>query len=236
MLSIVCFKWRPRPGYRSSFGPQQVHILRNMVRRNYADPHRIVCVTDDPTGLDDDVHVVPLWDDHASVPNPSFSDGPSCYRRLKTFDPVTARLLGDRFVCIDLDVVITGDLRPLWNRKEAFVGWRNPVPQWPLNGSMFMMSAGARPQVWETFDPAKSPQISHGAGMRGSDQGWMSYVLGWKEAMWTHDDGVISYQREIKRGVGRLPKDTRMVFFWGKDDPWEPKAREQAPWIVEHYR
>lgn len=30
------------------------------------------------------------------------------------------RIAGKRFVCIDLDVVIT-DLRPLWNRPEDFV-------------------------------------------------------------------------------------------------------------------
>ena len=236
MLSVVCFKWRPRLGYRSSYGPAQVHTLRDMVRRHYPDPHRFICVTDDPAGLDANVEVVPLWDDHASVPNPSFPDGPSCYRRLKVFSPYVAPILGERIVCIDLDVVIVDDLRPLWNRPEPFVGWRDPVRKWPYNGSLFMLDAGARPEVWETFDPATSPGLSSGAGMRGSDQGWMSYVLGWNEAAWTEDDGVISFQREVKKAGGKLPRGARIVVFWGKHDPWSRQAQALSPWIKEHYR
>ena len=166
----------------------------------------------------------------------SFPDGPSCYRRLKVFSPDIGEILGDRFVCIDLDVVITGDLRPLWNRPEAFVGWRDPAGKWPLNGSMFLMSACARPQVWCLFDPEISPALSSGAGMRGSDQGWMSYVLGWGETTWGDGDGVISFQREVRKAKGRLPRGARIVVFWGALDPWSPKAHAMAPWIKEHYR
>jgi len=236
MLSVVTFKWRPRAGYRSTYGPEQVHVMRNMVRRHYPDPHRFICITDDPAGLAPDIEVVPLWNDHASVPNPSFPDGPSCYRRLRLFAPDIGKLLGERIVAIDLDVVITADLRPLWNRAEDFVGWRDPVRKWPYNGSMFMLTAGARPQVWETFDPQRSPALSSAAGMRGSDQGWMSYVLGWKEAAWTEADGVISFQREVKAAGGRLPSRSRIVVFWGRHDPWSRQAQAMAPWIKEHYR
>lgn len=236
VISIICFKWAPRPGYRSKFEAVHVHTLRNMVRRHYPDPHRFICITDDPTGLDADVEVIPLWDDYADLPNPSFPDGPSCYRRLKMFSPDIGKLVGERFVCIDLDVVIVDDLRPLFNRTEDFVGFRNPVPQWPLNGSMFMMTAGARPDVWNSFDPLISPKLTHEASMRGSDQGWMSYVLGWEEAMWGPEDGVISFQREVVRKAGRLPIGARVVFFWGKFDPWSRQARAVSPWIKDHYR
>lgn len=235
MLSVVVFKWKPRPGYRSKYGPEHVHAVRNMVRRHYPDPHRFICITDDPEGIDDDVEILPLWTDHADVPNPSFPDGPSCYRRLKMFSRDIGALVGERFVCLDLDVVIVDDLRPLWNRAEHFVGWRNPVALWPLNGSMFMLNAGARPQVWESFDPLTSPAKSHAAKMRGSDQGWMSHVLGWGEAMWGPKDGVISYQKEIRNWGGRLPPGTRIVFFWGKVDPWTPIAQLGSPWIRRHY-
>ncbi len=236
MISVVVFKWKPRAGYRSNYGGQQVNVLRRMVRRHYPEPHRFICVTDDPTGIDAGIEIVPLWDDHAEVPNPSFKDGPSCYRRLKVFSRDIGIVLGERFICIDLDVVITGDLRPIFNRKESFVGWRNPVPAWPLNGSLFMLDAGARPQVWETFDPETSPALSSRAGMRGSDQGWMSYTLGWDEAMVDHHDGVISYQKECKRLAGRLPRGARIVVFWGALDPWSPLAQKRSPWIKEHYR
>lgn len=248
MISVVTFKWRPRPGYRSSYGPEQVHTLRNMVARHYPDPHRFICVTDDAEGLDAGVEVVPLWNDHADIPNPSFAGGPSCYRRLKLFSRDIGALLGERFVCFDLDMLVTGDLRPLLNRPEAFIAWRNPNPMWAYNCSMFMLTAGARSQVWETFDPATSPALSDAARCRGSDQGWLSYILGPREATWGPDDGVYSYQDEIIHrrrvwkgrvlgpGHFRLPANARVVAFHGAYDPWEREAQLITPWVREHYR
>lgn len=247
MISVVVFKWKPCGAYRSTFGPEQVRTMRSMVARNYADPHRFICVTDDASGLDD-VETVPLWDDYAGIQNPSFKDGPSCYRRLKVFSRDIGAVLGERFVCIDLDMLITGDLRALLNRTEEFIAWKNPHPMWPYNGSMFMLTAGSRPQVWESFDPATSPALSHAANCRGSDQGWMSYVLGPGEATWNAADGVYSYQDEIIgrkrlnwRGkfmdfAGPLPPGAKVVAFHGRYDPWDDKAQRLTPWITEHYR
>jgi len=250
VISIVCFKWQPPPGYRSSYGPGPVNVLRSMVARHYPRPHRFICVTDDATGIDPGVEIVPLWNDHANVPNPSFRGGPSCYRRLRVFAPDIAPILGERFLCLDLDVVITASLEPLIDRSEDFVAWRNPHPMWPYNGSMFMLSAGARPQVWETFDPHTSPAMSHAAGCRGSDQGWMSYVLRKGEATWGPEDGVWSYQDEIldrrplaqrqraaRRPMpGTLPPGARVVVFHGAVDPWSPQAAKMSPWVKEHYQ
>jgi hypothetical protein len=159
------------------------------------------------------------------------------------------KVLGERFVCIDLDMLITGDLRPLWNRTEDFIAWKNPHPMWPYNGSMFMLTAGSRTQVWESFDPRTSPAKSNAAGCRGSDQGWMSYVLGNKEATWGPEDGVYSYQDELlgrKRINGRivhlslknaaLPTNAKVVAFHGKYDPWARETQKMSPWVAEHYR
>jgi hypothetical protein len=242
LLTFVTFKWHPAPGYRSSYGPAQVNTLRRMVARHYAAPHRFVCVTDDAAGLDDDVTAVPLWDDYANLPNPSFRGGPSCFRRLKLFSRDIGAVLGDRIVHMDLDIVITGDLRPLLDRPEPFVAWRNPNPKWPLNGSFFMLTAGAHPEVWEDFDPDLSPAIADAAGCRGSDQGWMSFVLGRQQPTWGPEHGVWSWQDEIaRRGrIGRapfkLPAGARVVVFHGPLDPWHPSAPRMAPWIREHYR
>lgn len=212
-----------------------------MVARHYPAPHRFICVTDDPAGLDAGIEVVPLWNDFADLPNPSFRGGPSCFRRLKVFSRDIGALLGERFVCMDLDVVICGDLRQLVDRPEPFVGWKNPHPMWPLNGSFFMLTAGAHPEVWESFDAQQSPQIAHAAGCRGSDQGWMSYVLGREQPMWSTGDGVWSYQDEIARrgrlrAPHRLPSGARVVVFHGPVDPWSAQARLLAPWVKEHYR
>jgi hypothetical protein len=234
VISIVCFKWRPRENYRSIYPPAVVNTLRRMVARHYQKPHRFICVTDDAAGIDDDIEVVPLWDDHASVPNPSFNTGPSCYRRLKMFARDAGETFGERFCVMDLDTVIVKDLSPLLDRPEPFIAWRNPDPRWPLNGSMWMMTAGCRPQVWERFDPVTSPAQAHRAGCFGSDQGWMSYVLG-RQATWGPEDGVYSYRRDIVPRQNKLPKNARAIMFHGNWDPWDAVVHKVAPWVREHY-
>ena len=235
MISVVCFKWRPRAGYRSTYGPGTVNTLQRMVARHYGKPHRFICVTDDAQGLDPDVEVVPLWKDHAELPNPSFRTGPSCYRRLKVFARDMGAVLGERFACMDLDTVITGDLSPILDRTEDFIAWRNPDTRWPINGSFFMLTAGSRPQVWESFDPKTSPAKSHAAGCKGSDQGWMSYVLSGEPTI-GQEGGLYSYREDVARGGNKLPKHARMVFFHGHWDPWDPEVHKVAPWVTEHYR
>lgn len=230
MLSVVTFKWAT-PGYRATFTAEHVNTLRRMVARNYAKPHRVICITEDPAGLDAGVDVVPLWDDHRAVPNPTGGGRPSCYLRLKLFDPSIGSLLGDRFVMLDLDCVVTGDLSPLFDRTEDVVLWRSPSRLWPYNGAMLMMNAGARPQVWEGFDPVESPKATQARGYRGSDQAWISHCLGDGEAVWTAEDGVI-FQNDLWKAVSRKPQGARIVFTTGGHPPWHAKAA----WVRSHYR
>lgn len=259
--SVITFKWRPRPGYRSTFTGHHVNVMSNMVRRHYPAPHRFICFTDDDTGIDRDrVEVLPLWDDHANVPNPTWPDGPSCYRRLKVFSRDFGDIVGPRFVCLDLDMVITRDLRPLWDRPEPFLIWKPGTERVPMCASMFLLNSGSHPEVWEWFDPARSPVLSTEEGCRGSDQGWITFVLGRDAPGWTKADGVYSWPRQIAdlgparnrprrpevqrwrprhvvpQKQGPLPHDCRVAVFTGKPDPWEPEAQEISPWITDHYR
>jgi hypothetical protein len=235
MLDIVCFKWKPKHRYRSHFGPDSVNVLKRMLQRHYKCPHRLTCVTDDPSGIDSDVRIVPLWSDFADIPSPHGLHQPSCYRRLKLFSPEAKDLIGPRFVSIDLDTVITGDLAPVFNRQEDFVAWGETDKRSFYNGSLLLMTAGARPQVWDRFDPKRSPEDAMRAGRFGSDQGWLSHCLGKGEAMWGCKDGVYSYRIHILPNRNALPPDARMVMFHGRQDPWSPESA-RVPWIREHYR
>lgn len=236
MLTVVTFKWKAPPGYRSTFRGEHVDTLRRMVARHYDAPHRFVCVTDDASGIcEPDIELYELWGDFATVRNPSGQRNPSCYRRLRLFAKEPGVWLGERFVVLDLDCVITGDLRPLWDRPDPFVIWRSATSGNPYNGSMWMLAAGARPQVWRAFDPDKSPAETKAAGLYGSDQAWIAHVLGPNEAVWTPRDGVHSYRNEIENAAGRLPTGARVVFFHGKTDPWSPAA-QRLPWVRQHYR
>ena len=59
----------------ANFRLEAVNILYAMLTRNYQAPFRLVCLTDDPTGIDGAVDIVPLpvtKADHLMVP--------SCYK------------------------------------------------------------------------------------------------------------------------------------------------------------
>lgn len=233
--SVICWKW-PKPGYRSTFGPETVNRLRRMVARHYPHPHRFICVTDDAEGIDPAVEIVPDFRDFADLPSQHGERNPSCYRRLRMFHPDAAQWFGQRFVSLDLDIVITANLEALWHRPDDFAIYGDTNPTTYYNGSMVLMTAGARPKVWTDFDPETSPKLARRAGFFGSDQAWISYCLGDGERRFTKADGVYSFRNEIARTADQaLPSNARLVVFHGQIDPWHDRA-QRISWIQEHYR
>jgi len=226
---VAAFKWR-EPGYRKSFGPRHVHNLRDGIERHYGKPHRFVCITDDAEALD--CESFPLWPDLADVPNPT-KGRPSCFRRLKLFEPEMQASLGvapgQRLIWIDLDAVVVGDLAPLWDRPEDLVIWRDQAyrpggPVSPYNGSMLLLRGGAHPEVWGDFDAA----AIRAAGLRGSDQAWLALALGPDMPVWDKQHGVL-WSRRVAAG---LPRGARIVFFCGTEDP----STARAPWARAAWR
>jgi hypothetical protein len=146
-----------------------------------------------------------------------------------------AEVLGPRFVWLDLDCVVTGDLAPLFDRPEDFITWGDTNPKNSVNGSMVMMTAGARRQVLDDFDPETSPALTRRVGHFGSDQAWISHVLGQGEVRWGMADGVYSYRVHLKPARGVLPQNARIIFFHGQIDPWSPEAQRLA-WVRDNWR
>jgi hypothetical protein len=229
MLTVVCWLWR-QENRAVAYKPEAVNVWANMVTRHLTLPHRLLCITDNPTGIEIDTH--PLWEDYG-IRNPDWGiTRPQCYRRLKAFSKEMQPILGDRFVSIDLDCVVTGSLDPLLSREEDFIINRGMTQKNIYNGSMWMMNTGCRSHVWETFDPKTSPKQA--SRWLGSDQAWMRESLGPFEKTWGPEDGVAAYLR-----IHRIPKwevkDTKIVFFQGTLKPWDSTA-QNLKWIKEHYK
>lgn len=233
-MIFLTWKWRAKSGYRSIFRATHVNILAKMIERHYHKPHEVVCITDDPAGIDKKIRTIPLWQDYANVPSPHGVLNPSCYRRLKMFSAEAKEIIGERFLSMDLDCVITGDLEPLIDRPEDFVAWGDTHKTTYYNGGLILLRAGTRRQVWETFDPIESPKRSRELGQWGSDQGWIGACLGPNEPKWTTEDGVYSWRNHLAKERGRLPMNARIVLFHGQIDPWSPIA-QQNQWVREHY-
>jgi hypothetical protein len=160
-----------------------------------------------------------------------------CFARLRLFDPAfQARHLvepGDRIVCLDLDLIVTGGLDPLFDRPEPFVilqgaNASNPCPH---NGSVWMLRAGEHPEIWSDFTldaAAKVPFDSF-----PDDQAWFAAKIpdaaGWKVGA---SSGIYAFQKPGWPGADTLPQTARIVAFPGKRDP---SQFTKIQWVREHW-
>lgn len=228
MITILTWFWRQSQS-RAAYKAEHVNIWAGMVRRNLSMPHRVACVTDIPGGIDPSVEIIPPPGDFLDVRNPRWSNGkPQCYRRLSMFRRDAAKIFGERFVCMDLDCVIGGPLDPLFDRKDDLVLFKGTSPGRPYNGSLMMIRAGCRPQVYEDFNQAAA--LESGALYCGSDQAWIMHKLGPREKVWDARDGVHWYGKEYQRS--KAPP--RVLFFPGGMKPWTAKLFDG--FTRHHYR
>ena len=233
-LSIITFKWKKSSqGYRLknqvAYDAEHVNILFKSIRRNTTVDFTPICITDDATGIDKQIKIVPLWK--------TYSHLGGCYNRLYMFSEAAQSLFGKRFFCVDLDCVITGNLDNILNRSEDFIiNEFRPSNQrfQKYNGGLVAMNSGSRKAVWNSFDEKKSipllDDLRTSQGYIGSDQAWIQYVLGTNESLFTNQDGVYDFNQFYHD----LPKDAKIVFFPGKTDPMIEK--EHVGWIRDHWR
>ncbi|HEY4136487.1 MAG TPA: hypothetical protein VGO34_14880 [Alphaproteobacteria bacterium] len=229
-LTVMTWLWR-QDGGRVAYAAHHVNIWADMVRRHLSTPHRIACVTDMPDGIDPWIDIITPPRDFVSVCIPTWGvDKPQCLRRIALFRPDAADIFGARFVSMDMDCVITGEIAPLFADAADFKMYRGTTNERPYNGSMLMMTAGARSQVYERFTPAAAEQA--GRQYVGSDQAWISYVLGRGEATWGVEDGVGCY------GSSLLPPPDarRLTFFPGTPKPWQLAETGGDAWVQDNYR
>lgn len=240
MHHIVLWKWS-QPGFREVYTADHVNRLAASLAANLTKTqHRIVCITDNPEGVE--CETIPLWEDHQKLKNPNGAHLPSCYRRLKLFDPATQGQMqirpNDRIVSLDLDALVTGPMDEILGRKDRFVGWavRGHYHPRVFNGSFWMFRAFDLTELWSEFHPVESPKKALGLGFFGSDQAWMSYKLarqpytfGWA---WPH---MVSFPREVR--VQRvLDRRTRIIFFHGAHKPWHLAVQKECPWVHRYWK
>lgn len=201
-----------------------------MLSRNITVPYRFLCVTDEK--IDGIETVLPDWRKH--VPGTVFA-------RLMQHNPEWCRAnLGEEVLSLDLDIVITRNINHVANRLEEFVIWRNPNYPKPkrafYQSSVQRFKAGARPELWEDFDPTETPKwVNWRFG--GREQAWISERLEWEEAYFSDKDGIYGAGRLGGAGIySELPENACIVSFPGARAPWQKEVQEKHPWVKEHYR
>jgi hypothetical protein len=234
--SIVCWLWNDANLSGRPFLPENVNTLQRSIERHSSEQFRFICISDVTKGFDSKVEVIPTPKEALLVARHRSPEGgrfPSCYRRLWMFSE-DAKILGERVLLIDIDIVPTNDWTPLFSRTEDFVGWR-PYRDWGrqlrFGGGIYLMTPGKRCHVWSGFQGAPSIRKARAAGYRGSDQAWLSYCLGSKEPYFGRDAGIYSI-RDFSKDTSKFPADARLVQFNGPVKPWQ----STLPWVREHFR
>ena len=211
---VLCIKWGTR------YGPEYVNRIYAMVARNLAPPFKVVCFTDDSTGIRPEVLCHPLPELGCPVP----TNAPGKFRKVSLWN---ADLFGLRGVAlfVDLDIVITGNLDDLFaygNPDDVVLArnWIRPLERLGQT-SVFRFPIGKHAYMLDDF--RKDPE-----GLAGKYQFEQRYVTnGIRGGVKFFPSAWIKHFRLNCLGPwplrylrpARLPKDARIVMFPGKPDP-----------------
>ncbi|MBZ9759485.1 hypothetical protein LB553_01100 [Mesorhizobium sp. CA8] len=212
-MALIISTW----AWGTKYGPEYVAKLASAVRRNLKQPHRFAVFFPQ----EEDAYLTEI---------------PGCFARLRAFDPEWQASNGiepgDKIVCMDLDLVVTGSLDGLFDRYEPFtilqgVNSANPCP---FNGSLWALTAGYRPDVWHEFSPelaAKVPFYEF-----PDDQAWLADMIP-EARSFGPEDGVYAFQKKGWPKGEALPKNARIVAFPGWRDP---SQYVRLDWVAENWR
>lgn len=225
-MKFILWKWQDK-NWRSRYNAEHVSIAADMIRRNYKGQCEIYCCTDDANGLRGDIIPAPLPMKAAHLGH--------CYRRLELFAPEYAKIIGGKFVSVDLDAVITGDLTQIIDCSPDFAIMKDYQGKQPYNGSFWIHQPSTRPQVWQNFYGNEQAVIKQGdrLGFTACDQKVMATILGVNERVYDAEDGFISYKLCVRNKGNLLPFNAKFVAFHGSP---KPEDCLNIDWVAKHYR
>jgi hypothetical protein len=141
-VTVLCMKWGAK------YGPDYVNRLYGMVARNLARPFRLVCLTDDAAGIRAEVICAPI----PALP-PIAQPKERGWRKLASFSPELAPLVDDVVLFLDVDVVVMGQLDPLFDEPAGFPLIRDWYHPWRLvgNSSVYRYRLAERADLFGDF-------------------------------------------------------------------------------------
>ena len=241
--TVICIKWGTR------YGADYVNRLANMIRRNAKRPTRLVCFTDDRTGVDPWVEIAPLPD--INIPE---RVAWTPWRKLSLWQYPLHDLEGD-VMFFDLDVVITGSIDEFFDfepgRFCVAENWTQPNSG-VGNTSVYRFPAGRMKHIFDDFDRDPEAILKRFR----IEQQYISAVV--DDMVYWPADWCLSFKHNLMPRwplnffvAPKLPAGTKLVAFTGKPDPDEAaigvwpvtspikklyKHVRPTPWITEHWR
>lgn len=233
-LNCICLK------YGSLYGPEYVNRLYAALVRNSHRDVRLLCMTDDPSGIDPKVEILPLPEEPFAPRMVEAMRTAKKNGKLKKISLFRPDLIGDLdgpLLVLDLDVAITGSVDELFDYAPGKVCMRRV---WLTNAPVVALGHGSV----ERFDPrlhgyiydfmATDPEGGVALG-EGSEQAYTSRIAA-KHGDLVHypDEWIVSFKYQCRppRPLNmflepRLPPNARVVCFHGR-----PKMDE----AVDGYR
>lgn len=241
--TIVCMKWGER------YGAQYANTLWSMIRRNTRRPTRLVCFTDDATGVDPAIECRPL--PPITLPD-RISKKP--WRKISLWAETLPGLSGD-VLFLDLDVVITGSLDEFFDFEpgKTFCVIENWTQPGSLigNTSVYRFRVGAHDYLKQKLEAEADAILARFP----NSQTYISNTI--KSKTFWPADWCVSFKHTLMPRwpmnffrTTPLPEGTKVVCFTGKPDPdeardgrwpaiWYKKSYKfvrPTPWIAEHWR
>ena len=243
-VNVLCIKWG------NKYGPDYVNRLHSMVRRHLRRPFRVVCLTDDGTGIDPAIEVKPIpdigFDEFDQRKAWTFGHG---WLKLTSFANPLYDLQG-RTLFLDLDIVIVDSLDPFFDQPGEFV----VIKEWDKtdgtgNTSVYLYTVGAHADALDYLKNGYPKVVDE---VR-NEQEFITGFLGrqGKVSYWP-DEWCRSFKRHcMRRGImgwfapPRIPAGARIIAFHGKPNPpdaiagvsgkWYRRVLPTA-WVAEHWR
>lgn len=160
---------------------------------------------------------------------------PGCFARLRLFDPLWCEAAGlkpgDRVLVLDLDLIVTGDIAPLFEGPEPFriLQGCNSSNPCPMNGSVWRLDIGHRPDVWTDFSLEAAAKVPH--DKFPDDQAWFAHKMP-DAGKFGPEDGVYAMHKPGWPRGEALPKNARIVAFPGWRDP---SGFAHLGWVKQHW-
>jgi hypothetical protein len=223
MLTFCTWLWG------SKYSLSDVARLKAGIKRHLKQPHRFMLMTERERTM---FHIEDV--ERHAIKDPQLTTIQGCFCRLRMFDRgwQIKRKIEDRLVCMDLDVVITGKLDSLFDRKEPFVilAGANSVNPCPFNGSVMMLRPGYHHEVWASFSIEEANKLPYFEFP--DDQGWIAHKIPDAATWKVGASGIYAFKKPGWPAGNALPSDARIVAFPGKRSPGQ---FTNLTWVRENW-